>query len=151
MLKETRFGSTPYAPLTQALLGAADEAIWLQPYKGTELATRHMQDFACYEVIGWHAPFASAKMRSFVIYQPPHQHYPWHHHPAEELYVVLAGEAEFLLEGEAPKVLSPGDCVFHPSGTPHALTTHDAPVLAYVAWRNHFDVWPVWTEMETTP
>lgn len=149
MLRDARLGDTPYKPLTDALQACADEVIWLEPYKGTTLFDSHMKDFACFEIIGRNTPLASDHMRSFVIYQPPHQHYPWHHHPAEEIYVVLAGSADFLLEGALTQRLYAGDHAFHPAGRPHALITTDDPVMAYVAWRDDFETFPVWTEMET--
>ena len=76
-------------------------------------------------------------MRSFVVYAPTGLYYPWHHHPAEELYLVLAGEAEFSIHGQTPKTLRPGDTTYHASMKPHAMTTHDHPVMAYVLWRSN--------------
>ena len=32
-------------------------------------------------------------MRAWVVYMPPNLYYPWHYHPAEELYFCIAGEA----------------------------------------------------------
>lgn len=146
MTSEQNFGPTPHQGLCDALIDAGDQMMWRETYKGSNIDPDFMARFACYEIVGWDAPFASQTMRSFVVYQPPHLHYPWHQHPAEEIYVVLAGQAEFHLEGEAPIILPAGDSAFHPSGRPHALTTHDHPVMAYVAWRNHFDVPPEWTD-----
>jgi len=138
--------SDRYPALRDALVSASDDVKWRETYKGTKIDPDFMQRFGCYEVIGRDAPFASARMRSFMVYQPPHLHYPWHHHPAEELYVVLAGEAEFHLEGEASRTLRAGDHAFHPASRSHALTSHAHPVLAYVVWRDVFDTAPVWTD-----
>ncbi len=148
MTSEAGFGQTPYQGLCDALTDVSDQMMWRETYKGSNIDPDFMERFACYEIIGWDAPFASKSMRSFVVYQPPHLHYPWHHHPAEEIYVVLAGQAEFHMQDEAPRTLSAGDSAFHPSGRPHALTSHHQPVMAYVAWRNHFDIAPVWTHPE---
>lgn len=146
MCEDLEIYSTQYGGLCRALVDAAPFVIWRETYKGTDIGDDFMARFGCYEIIGWDAPFRSKQMRSFVVYQPAGLHYPWHHHPAEELYVVLGGEGEFHLQGASSKTLGPGACAFHPSGRPHALTCHEKPVLAYVAWRNHFDVPPFLTE-----
>ena len=53
---------------------------------------------------------------------------------------MIAGQAEFHLDGQGAEVLSSGESSFHPANVPHALTSHDHPVLAYVIWRADFDV-----------
>ncbi len=134
-----------YIALRDALVAATPHVMWRETYKDTAIGADFMARFGCYEVIGRDAPFLSAQIRSFVVYQPPGLHYPWHHHPADEIYVVLAGEAEFHLEGQESRTLQPGDASFHPGHRPHALTTHANPVMAYVVWRDEFDTPPVWT------
>lgn len=143
---ERGFGETPYAGLRDALIAAGDRMKWRETYKGSRIAADFMARFGCYEIIGRDAPFRSKQMRSFVVYQPPNLHYPWHQHPAEEIYVVLAGRAEFHLENEPARELTAGDSAFHPSNRAHALTTHEHPVMAYVVWRNEFDTVPVWSD-----
>ena len=85
-------------------------------------------------------------MRSFLIYQTPGFHYPLHHHPAEELYLVIGGEADFTVDGEPSKTLRPGETQYHASNQPHALTTRDQAVLAYVVWRGDVMKKPIFTE-----
>ena len=136
-----------YPDLRDALIAIGPQMQWRETYKDTDIGADFMDRFGCYEIIGVDAPFASSKMRSFLVYQPPHLHYPWHHHPADELYVVIAGEAEFHLQDRASEVLTSGQAAFHPSNTPHALTTHDHPVMTYVLWRDEFDTAPVWSDL----
>jgi len=138
--------ATEYPDLRDALIRLAPTMQWRETYKDTDIGADFMDRFGCYEIIGVDAPFASEKMRSFLVYQPPHLHYPWHHHPADELYMVIAGEAEFQLQGQPSKTLKSGQTAFHASGKPHALTSHDTPVMAYVIWRDNFDVGPVWSQ-----
>ena len=61
------------------------------------------------------------------------------------MYLVIAGEAEFAIEGEASKTLRPGDTIYHRSNVPHALTTYDHPIMAYVLWRGDLKTKPVFT------
>jgi len=105
-----------------------------------------MERFGCYCLIGPNAPFFSLKMHAFVVYMPPHLFYPWHNHPGEEMYLTIAGEAEFMKVGEDNKILRAGGVSEHKSNQPHAMRTHNCPVMAYVIWRNNFETGPVWTD-----
>ena len=133
-------------PLARAFIAAGPQAQWRETYKNTMIGDDFMDRFACYCLIGQGGPWISDQMAGFVVYMPPGLHYTWHHHPAEELYYVLAGQAEFLREGADSKVLHTGDSSFHASNQPHAMETHDHPVMAYVIWRNHLGTPPVLTE-----
>lgn len=129
--------------LRDACIAAGPLAHWRETYKGTDIGDEFMDKFACYCLIGPNGPFASTSMHAYFVYMPAGLWYPWHHHPAEELYLVVAGEGEFYLDGEAPRTLAAGDSAFHPSGQSHALLTRNCPVLAYVLWRNGFGTPPV--------
>lgn len=146
LLRGDTGATTPdIAPLRDAFVGAGPDAQWRETYKDTDIGDDFMDRFACYCLIGPGAPFVSKTMAGFVVFMPAGLHYTWHHHPAEELYLVLSGEAEFIRRGEAPETLRAGDTSFHHSNQPHAMTTHDHPVMAYVTWRNHLDIPPVLT------
>ena len=146
MQMETGLGESLYPELRDALVKLSPFAQWREAYKDTDSDPDFMNRFGCYEIVGVDALLASAKIRSFLVYHPPHLHYPWHHHPAEELYMVIAGEAEFHMKGRRAETLTSGQTSFHHSNVPHALTSHDHPVMAYVVWRDDFDVAPVWIE-----
>ena len=72
-----------------------------------------------------------------------HLFYPWHRHPAEEIYMVLSGKALFKREGEKDRWCEEADYVIHETNQPHALQTTNSPMLALVAWRNHLDTPPI--------
>lgn len=146
MVDETAWPDADLHPLAKGFIDAASDAHWRETYKDTDIGADFMDRFACYCLIGPNAPWTSQTMYGFVVYMPAGLWYPWHHHPAEELYFVLAGEGEFLKEGAAPETLRTGQASFHASNQSHALHTHDHPVMAYVLWRNHFDTPPVWSE-----
>lgn len=148
MQTEKGFYQSSYQGLCEALFDVSDQMQWRETYKGSKISADFMERFGCFEIIGRDAPFQSEKIRSFLVYQPANLHYPWHQHPAEEMYVVLNGEAVFSLEGEQSRTLRAGESAFHRSNHPHALTTLDSPVLAYVIWRDQFDTAPVWTNPE---
>lgn len=142
---DTALGSAGFEGFRDALIAAAPLAQWRDTYRDSPIGAVLHAHFGTYEFLGRDAPFGTDLMRGFVVYQIPGYHYPLHHHPAEELYLVLAGEAEFHVEGEESRVLRPGDSAYHASNLPHALTTHDSPVLAYVLWRGDLTTKPVFT------
>lgn len=135
-----------FQDLQKALLDAAPLAQWRYPYAGSKVNDDFSERFGCYCVIGEGGYWNSRQMSGYLVYMPAGLHYPWHHHPAEEMYVILAGEAEFQLQLQDPKMVRAGDAVFHPSGQSHTTTTHGSPLLAYVVWRNELDTPPVWSD-----
>ncbi len=132
-----------------ALIAAGPLGQWRDTYRDAPIGDHLHSHFGTYEFLGRDAPFGTDEMRGFMVYQTPGYYYPLHHHPAEELYLVLAGEGEFHVEGEESRILRPGDTAFHASNVSHALTTHDTPVMAYVLWRGDLLTKPVFTYPET--
>ncbi|MEA3059466.1 MAG: hypothetical protein QOE50_878 [Sphingomonadales bacterium] len=47
---------------------------------------------------------------------------PSHKHPGEEIVYVLAGTLAYRIEGQPTAILKPGDVLFIPYGTVHAVT-----------------------------
>ena len=46
---------------------------------------------------------------------------PRHSHPGEELVYVVEGAFEYQLDGRPPVIVSAGQVLFFPAGTPHAV------------------------------
>lgn len=146
-----RLGGQAAHPLTQALLAASPEAYWRDTYANTDIGQHFLDRFGCYCMIGPNAPWDSDTLWSFMVHMPAGLDYTWHHHPAEEIYVVIDGEAEFRRAGLPPERLGRGGSSFHASDQPHAMRTLDQPVVAYVAWRNGFGTPPRLTPWDCTP
>ena len=85
----------PLDELRDAFVNAAGLAQWRLTYEGTKIDPDFMERLGCYCVIGDGGFWNSTQMSGYVVYMPAGLHYPWHHHPAEEMYLMLAGEAEF--------------------------------------------------------
>lgn len=145
---DTGLTADRFAAFHEALIAAGPLAQWRETYRDTPIGEVLHAHFGTYEFLGHDAPFGTDAMRGFMVYQRPGFHYPMHHHPAEEVYLVLAGKAEFHVEGQGSRMLGPGETQFHLSNQPHALTTHAAPVLAYVLWRGNLTTKPVFTHPE---
>lgn len=135
----------------QAARACGSLARWRETYAGTDIGDDFLTRFGCYCLIGEDGPFASDRMRAWLVYMPARLWYPWHHHPGEEMYMILAGATEFSREGAAPETLHEGQTVQHAANQPHATRTGDHPLLAYVVWRNGFGVTPVLTPMADSP
>ena len=144
LIEETGF-LDPETPIRRAFIDAGALAKWRETYKGTDIGDDFMNRFGCYCLIGEGGAFHSDQMAAWVVYMPPHLHYPWHHHPGEEMYRVIGGEGRFMRKGMPDEWLKTGDACEHASNQPHALDTEDSPIMAYVVWRNGFETPPVLT------
>ena len=134
-----------YTDLRDAFILASPYAHWRQTYKGTTVGEKFLNKFGCYGLIGPESPFQSEKIRAWVVYMPKNFYYPWHHHPAEEMYLCLAGEAVFRRENCPDTRLGSGSIMEHSANQPHSMETLEHPIMSYVVWRNEFGTKPVLT------
>ncbi|MGI9352447.1 MAG: dimethylsulfonioproprionate lyase family protein [Rhizobiaceae bacterium] len=146
MAEDSSLETTEFESLRDALVAVGDDAHWRETYRGTNIGEDFLSRFGCYELFGWEGHYQCQSTRGFLVYSTGGLYYPWHHHPAEEIYLIIAGEAEFATEGNRPRMLKPGDTVFHAENQPHNMTTRDKGVLAWVQWRGDMSVAPVLTD-----
>ena len=142
---DIRLISKNYSELQNAISTASKLVHWRETYKGSDIGNYFMDRFGCYCILGENAPFSSDVLRLFMVYMPSGLYYPWHHHPAEEMYMVVSGGAIFKQSDCPDKLLSEGEVAFHASNQPHAMETTEDPVLCLVAWRDNFQTPPVLT------
>ena len=145
MQNETGLLTDDYAELRDAFIKASPYAHWRQTYKGSVIGKKFLNEFGCYGLIGPESPFQSETIRAWVVYMPKNFYYPWHHHPAEEMYLCLAGEAVFRRENCPEIILGSGGIIEHSSNQSHSMETLEHPIMAYVVWRNEFGTKPVLT------
>lgn len=134
-----------YSNIITMLQELGAKAYWRDTYAGTQISDRFMDQFGCYSLIGKNGFFHSTTMNAWMVYMPAGLYYPWHHHPAEEMYLCLAGEAVFKKQGSEDVTLGQGGIALHQSNQPHALETQKHPVLCYVVWRNELNTPPILT------
>lgn len=90
--------------------------------------------YAVRELVGPDAPLADASVRMGTVTLPPGFVYPEHRHPAAEIYVVVAGELAWTVDG-VRFAARPGSVVRHPPHAVHAMTvTGDAPAELLWVW-----------------
>lgn len=128
-------GSAETAACVAAIAAAAPAANWQQSYTEDEVGRDFLNRYGYFELIGPTGHFLSGQTRAYIAYWGDHLYYPWHLHQAEEIYYVLAGQAQFESEGQEEAIVGPGGTRYHASNQPHAMTTFDQPILALVLWR----------------
>ena len=135
-LKKARLDTAPEtAPLTRAILDAADELHWQQSYTKAQVGAHHLANYGWFNIVSPKGPFASPDLRISVGYWARGLTYPRHRHLPEEIYCVLAGGARFLTEGRPPVEGRPGTLIHHPPDILHGFELPDAPLLAMAFWR----------------
>jgi quercetin dioxygenase-like cupin family protein len=123
-------GVAGIAAALAALPGALPWDYQYPPHPSAEdLATRI--GFA--ELIGPDGPMHAPQCRVGFTLMAANTFYPLHAHPAIELYLVIAGHAEWTASN-ARQVVPPGRFVLHRSNEPHAMRTLTEPLLALYSW-----------------
>lgn len=122
--------------LVDAARGAFMFARWTEFYRETPWSKPFLGHFATGECIGPAGRFESNTITLGLFVLGPDTLYPAHAHPAEEFYIVVAGEAEFQ-KGARPEFVNKrkDDAIFHASDVSHAIRTTSQPMLAVYGWR----------------
>ena len=121
--------------LAAALWRAMPALRWRQTYSKAQVGGRFLENYAWTEFVGPAAPVRCSRLSAGLLLLGPEVHYPGHFHPAEEIYVPLAGTAEWQRAGEPWTARPPGTAVLHESGAIHAMRTASEPLLALYLWR----------------
>ncbi len=124
-------------PLLETFAEHQHRLHWEQTYCAEDgLVPQSMLDgYAYADVIGERGPFVSDRIRSGILVFGPGIDYPTHHHAAEEIYVLLAGNADFSLHGDAPARHRAGDVVYVDPNRPHALSTRKKSLVIFYLWQ----------------
>jgi mannose-6-phosphate isomerase-like protein (cupin superfamily) len=119
--------------LVEALRPVLNYLPWQYSYPERADAPALGERIAFAEIIGPAAPWISPTVCVGFTLIAPHTNYPPHHHPATELYYVLAGNATWSLRG-VTQLRAPGTFILHPSEAEHAMRTNHEPLLALYTW-----------------
>jgi mannose-6-phosphate isomerase-like protein (cupin superfamily) len=87
------------------------------------------------EIIGLRGPFVSDRIRAGIAIWGARVDYPQHQHQAEEIYIVLAGSAEFSFGGNAAQTRRAGDVVFVESNRRHGFRSADESLVVFYLWQ----------------
>lgn len=119
--------------LVESLRPVLSHLPWQYNYPDRADAPALGERIAFAEIIGPVAPWISPTVCVGFTLIAPHTYYPMHHHPATELYYVLAGNATWNLRG-VTQLRAPGTFILHPSEAEHAMRTNHEPLLALYTW-----------------
>jgi hypothetical protein len=136
-LPDIENGALEFAAVTAALCRAALSLTWQQSYTANELGTEFLRNYAYTEVVGLKtALLASQKIACGFLLLGPCTFYPRHRHEAEEIYIPLSGMAEWQQGDAIWRQRPPRTIIHHASEEPHAMRTHERPLLALYLWRS---------------
>ena len=118
---------------------AATPFNWAPPQtSSTPLYVEHSRAKVHVELLGPEGLIRSERVRLGLYGMMPHAEYGIRTHPAEEIYIMLAGEVDWI-RGDAPYAShKPGERSHHPSMMPHASRTRDTAFMSVYAW--HGDI-----------
>ena len=85
-------------------------------------------------IIGPRGMITDERFKFGVYLQTPGTFYPAHRHEAEELYFLLSGNALWQKDDAGFEPVASGALIHHAPYQPHAMRTHDGPLLALWAW-----------------
>ena len=124
--------------LISLLLQCSDLLSWREAGFGKLPEEFSKRIFAC-EIIGPKGIIDNPSMRVGLLLQLDHVPYTKHWHSAEELYLVLLGEAHWSVDDGSPELRSPENFVHHKSNQPHSMITIDEHLLAMWGWTGDID------------
>jgi Dimethlysulfonioproprionate lyase len=129
-----RFG----ADFVTLLCGSAASLHWRQTYTLAQVGGRFLENYGWAELVSPGAITGAVQISCGVLVLGPDTFYPPHRHEAEEIYLPLAGTAEWRQGDDAAswRRRSPGTLIHHSSEEPHAMRTGDEPLLAMYLWRS---------------
>ena len=99
------------------------------------LYAEHSRPKVHIELLGPDGLVKSDKIRLGLYGMLPNAEYGIRTHPAEEVFIMLAGEADWKRDNAPYELLRPGEQSYHPSMLPHASKTEELAFMSVYAWR----------------
>ena len=98
------------------------------------LYVAHSHSKAHVELLGPQGIITSQKIRLGLYGILPDSEYGIRTHPAEEIFIMLAGEAEWLRGDDDYQLKKAGGYAYHPSMMPHATRTRHSAFMSVYIW-----------------
>ena len=110
---------------------------WEQSYRKADgvVSDALLAAYGFAEIIGNQGPFVSDRIRCGIAAWGPDIVYPRHQHRAEEIYILLAGSAEYSVGDATESYYGAGDVVFVKSMTIHGFRTRDEALVVCYLWQ----------------
>ena len=130
-----RSGDPAVDAVLEEFLSLAPALPWIQTagYRGV-LSQEFHDNYGYVQLIGPKSIVEHRCVRVGIAVWGPNLHYPSHHHEAEELYHVLAGEPTFTGSDGASRMTRPGDSAHHAPWQPHQQDFGATPTVLLYCW-----------------
>ena len=108
---------------------------WGQTYSKEDFGATFLEKYGWAELIGLRGQIKSKDIACGFLFLGPDIEYPKHSHEAEEVYVPLSSQAQWV-QGNDDWILRPsGIPIYHRSGLTHGMRTGNKPLLALYLWQ----------------
>lgn len=124
----------PGPPLLERIRAAAPALEWRQSYRPGEGMDDYLKGSGYVELTGQRGAFPAPATAFGIAVIGPGCHYPEHRHGPAEIYLVLAGHAEWHYPPAPWRRHGPGAAVLTPPGAWHAIRTGEACLVMLYAW-----------------
>ena len=118
----------------RAILDHHGYLCWRQSYDSQAMPPGWDKGYGWFNIISPEGPFRADSVRLSVGVWMEGLKYPPHRHPPEEVYLVLAGEADFWQEGGKTRRCRAGDSFHNRPGQAHSLSMRKSPLMAAAFW-----------------
>ncbi len=125
-------------PLLSSILDCYDSLDW-RPSGFGRLPAAITNHVAVVEIVGPSGMIEDQRFRLGLLLQDPQVFYAKHQHAAEELYLVLNGEAAWSVDDNDMSIRAVGELIHHAANQPHQMKTNNEPLLAMWAWLGDID------------
>jgi hypothetical protein len=129
-----RCGDEPGAAPARMVAALSGTLPWHYHYRPRPEAPDLADRIAFAELIGPDGPLTAPDCRIGFTLMAAETFYPMHAHPAVELYLVIAGRAQWMTP-TTQRIVPPGGLVLHRANEPHAMRTAAEPLLALYGWQ----------------
>ena len=116
----------------RTLGGIADKLAWVENSRARP--SGYVGNHCSVRIVGPQGMITDERFKFGIYLQTPETFYPAHRHEAEELYFLLSGNALWQKDAAGFEPVAAGTLIHHASYQPHAMRTHDEPLLALWAW-----------------
>ena len=127
------------APLLATTRPLAMQAVWRNKYRQLPGREALFENFAFCDFIGSDGWRSTAVVTLGLTMLGPNTDYPFHQHPARELYLLLSGPSYWAVDFQRHRHREPGIWLLHREMQPHAIRSDDEPMLAISAWRGDIE------------
>jgi mannose-6-phosphate isomerase-like protein (cupin superfamily) len=124
-------------PLLRSFIKHNQRLHWEQTYRKQDglVSDAMLAAYGFAEIIGLRGPFVSDRIRAGIAVWGTQVEYPQHQHQAEEVYIVLAGSADFSFDNNTAETRGAGDVIFVESNRRHGFRTADESLVVFYLWQ----------------